>query len=311
MVCLHHFPSYLLLVIVILATSGGGCHQDQSAALLRLRASFRFLPDTDSNCPFGRTHLLPWKVDTSCCTWDGVTCDGTSGHVTALDLSRLCISGNLSSSDIFELTSLRSLSLACNNFDANPWPNRGFEQLTELKYLDLSYSGLSGALPVENGQLSNLVALDLSGLDLKNLSLHTLIDSLGNLQKLYLEKVNISASPTDLAHASSTNTTSGLKELIMGGCTITGGRFDTDLANQLLFHSKFGNLATLYLYGFDLKNLSLHTLISSLGNLQELYLDEVNIWWVSPSDLAHASSNNTTSSLKELSMRLHDQRRPF
>ncbi|PUZ51674.1 hypothetical protein GQ55_6G206900 [Panicum hallii var. hallii] len=303
MVCLHHFPSYLLLVIVILATSGGGCHQDQSAALLRLRASFRF-PDTDSNCPwfsfFGRT-LLPWKVDTSCCTWDGITCDGTSGHVTALDLSRLCISGNLSSSDIFELTSLRSLSLAFNNFDANPWPNRGFEQLTELKYLDLSYSGLSGALPVENGQLSNLVALNLSGLDLKNLSLHTLIDSLGNLQKLHLEGVNISASPADLAHASTTNTTSGLKELIMGWCTITSGRFDTDLAN-LLFHSKFANLVTLYLNGFDLKNLSLHTLISSLGNLQELYLEEVNIWWVSPSDLAHASSTNTTSSLKELSM---------
>ncbi|XP_025820139.1 receptor like protein 22-like isoform X2 [Panicum hallii] len=302
MVCLHHFPSYLLLVIVILATSGGGCHQDQSAALLRLRASFRF-PDTDSNYPrfsFYRT-LLPWKVDTSCCTWDGVTCDGTSGHVTALDLSSLCISGNLSSSDIFELTSLRSLSLAFNNFDANPWPNRGFEQLTELKYLDLSYSGLSGALPVENGQLSNLVALNLSGLDLKNLSLHTLIDSLGNLQKLHLEEVNISASPTDLAHASSTNTTSGLKELIMGWCTITGGRFDTDLAN-LLFHSKFANLVTLYLSGFDLKILSLHTLINSLGNLQKLQLIEMIIS-ASPTDLAHASSTNTASGLKELTMR--------
>ncbi|RLM60580.1 hypothetical protein C2845_PM14G15590 [Panicum miliaceum] len=228
MVCSHHFPSYLLLVIVILATSGGGCHQDQSAALLRLRASFRF-PDRDSNFSFDGRTLLPWKVDTSCCTWDGVTCDGTSGHVTALDLSRLFISGNLISSDIFELTSLRSLSLAFNNFDANPWPNRGFEKLTELKYLDLSYSGLSGALPVENGQLSNLVALNLSGLDLKNLSLHTLIDSLGNLQELHLEEVNISVSPSDLAHASSTNTTSGLKELTMRWCKITSGRLDTVL----------------------------------------------------------------------------------
>jgi hypothetical protein len=38
-------PSYLLLVIIILATSGRGasmCRQDQSAALLRLKASFRF-----------------------------------------------------------------------------------------------------------------------------------------------------------------------------------------------------------------------------------------------------------------------------
>jgi len=62
---------------------------------------------------------------------------------------------------------------------------------------------------VENGQLSNLVALNLSGLDLKNLSLHTLIDRLGNLQELHLIDVNISANPIDLAHSSSTNTTSG------------------------------------------------------------------------------------------------------
>jgi len=176
-------------------------------------------------------------VNTNCCTWEGVTCDSTSGHVTGLDLSSLCISGNLSSSDIFKLTSLHSLNLSYNNFDESPWPNPGFEQLTELKYLDLSYSGLSGALPVENGQLSSLVALNLSGLDLKDLNLETLIDSLGSLQELYLEDVNISISSTNFAHASSTNTTSGLKELAMGWCTITSGRLDTVLT-KLPFLSK-------------------------------------------------------------------------
>ncbi|PUZ51789.1 hypothetical protein GQ55_6G217800 [Panicum hallii var. hallii] len=88
----------------------------------------------------------------------------------------------------------------------------------------------------------------------------------------------------------------------MERCTITGGRFDTDLAN-LLFHSKLANLVTLYLSGFDLKNLSLHTLISSLGNLQELHLQEIIIS-ASPTNLAHASSTNTTSGLKELTMLL-------
>ena len=105
-------------------------------------------------------------------------------------------------------------------------------------------------------KLANLVTLYLNGLDLKNLSLHTLINSLSNLQELYLEEVNISASPTDLAHASSTNTTSSLKELGMGWCTITSGRFDTYLAN-LLFRSKLANLVTLYLTGFDLKKFEL------------------------------------------------------
>ncbi|CAL5012716.1 unnamed protein product [Urochloa decumbens] len=303
----HALPSYLLVAIFILATSGRGaclCRQDQSATLLHLKASFHF------DCSFSKfpsfafqaRNLSSWRVNTNCCTWEGITCDGALGYVTALDLSCLCISGNLSSSYIFKLTSLRSLSLSHNNFDASPWPNPGFEQLTDLKYLDLSYSGLSGALPVENGQLSNLVALNLSGLDLKDLNFETLIDSLGSLQQLHLDFVNISVSPTDLAHASSTNNTmSGLKELSMSGYTITGGRFDTFLTD-LLFRSKLANLLMLRLTNFDLKNLSLHALIESLGNLQVLYLENVDIS-VSPTDLAHGSStNNTVSGLKELIM---------
>jgi hypothetical protein len=214
-------------------------------------------------------------------------------------VSFLCISGNLSSSDIFKLTSLRSLDLAFNDFYVSPWPSSRFEQLADLKYLDLSYSGLSGALPVENGQLSHFVTLNLSGLDLKDSNLYTLTDSLGSLQQLHL--VYISVSPSDLAHASSTNTTSGLKELRMSRCTITSGRFDTFLAD-LLFRYKLANLVVLDLSDFDLKILSLHALIDSLGSLQELYLDNVTIS-VSPTDLAHASSTNISSShLKKLSI---------
>jgi len=127
-----------------------------------------------------------------------------------------------------------------------------------------------------------------------------LINSLGNLQELYLGEINIWVSAGDLTHASSNITTSSLKELSMWQCTIKGGHFDIVLAN-LLFHSKLANLVTLYLSDFDLKNLSLHTLINSLGNLQELYLEEVNIS-ANPIDLAHSSSTNTTSGLKELTM---------
>ncbi|CAL5012725.1 unnamed protein product [Urochloa decumbens] len=215
-------PFLLVLVTVILATSDRGaclCHQDQSAALLRLKASFRFLS------------LIPRPLP-----WEGVTCDGVSGHVTALDLSNHFISGNLSS-DIFKLSSLRNLNLAYNVFDGCPWPpSPGFAQLTDLKYLNLSYSGLSGCFSVENRQLSNLVTLDLSGLHLDNLSLDTLIDSLGSLQKLYLNSVNISVSPIRPPHASSTNTTPGLRELRMKDCNISG-RIDTVLT-KLRFLSK-------------------------------------------------------------------------
>ncbi|CAO2191600.1 unnamed protein product [Urochloa humidicola] len=305
----HPVPSYLLLLVtVILTTSGRGsslCRQDQSAALLRLKASFRF-DTTFPNCqwfPFDSTFpLSSWKVDTDCCTWKSVTCDGTSGYVTALDLSELCISGNLSSSDdIFKLTSLHSLSLAYNSFDGSPWPSPGLEQLTDLKNLDLSYSGLSGNLPVKKGQLSNLVTLELSGLDIKYLSLQTLIGNLGGLQELALYGANISISPANVARASYTNTTSGLEALYMGQCRITGGRFDTVLTN-IIFHSKLANLVILDLFDLDLKYLSLDILIDNLVNLQDLNLVHVNIS-VSSTDLAHASStNNMMSNLTDLSM---------
>ncbi|CAL5001872.1 unnamed protein product [Urochloa decumbens] len=259
MFCCRTIPSFLLvLATVILATSDRGacllCHQGQSAALLRLKASFRFpaliprpLPwpfpknfpfPRPPPLPFAQTNLSSWQANTDCCTsWEGVTCDGVSGHVTALDLSNHFISGNLSS-DIFKLSSLRNLNLAYNVFDGCPWPpSPGFEQLTDLKYLNLSHSGLSGCFSIENGQLSRvLVTLDLSGLHLDNLSLDTLIDNLGSLQKLYLNSVNISVSPIRPPHASSTNTTPGLRELRMKDCNISG-RIDTVLT-KLRFLSK-------------------------------------------------------------------------
>jgi Leucine-rich repeat (LRR) protein len=161
---------------------------------------------------------------------------------------------------------------------------------------------LPGDLHIENGQLSNVVTLNLSGLDLKALNLVTLIDSLGSLQQLHLDDVKVSVSPSDLAHAASANTTSGLKELSMRHrCSIVNGRFDTFLAN-ILFRSKLADLVILELSDFDLTSLSLHALIHSLGNLRKLYLENVKIS-ASTTDLPHASSANKSSGLKELSMR--------
>ncbi|CAL4999005.1 unnamed protein product [Urochloa decumbens] len=305
----HRHGSYLLLFLAttMLATSGRGvcqCRQDQSAALLHLKGSFRFhtsvsesYDDPCSSFPLKEQDLSSWKVDTNCCTWEGVTCDGASGYVTSLDLSRLCISGNLSSPDILKLTSLRFLSLAYNNFSESPWPSPGFERLTDLKYLNLSYSGLSGDVPVKNGQLSNLVTLDLSGLDLKDLNFETLIDSLGRLQKLNLDGATFSFSPTDSALASSTNTTSGLKELSMQRCVITGGRFDTILT-KLPFLT---NLVLVAPSVLDVTNLTLDALIVNLRSLQKLYLGVCIP--LSPTRSVHASSVNTTPGLKELIMK--------
>ncbi|CAO2188373.1 unnamed protein product [Urochloa humidicola] len=144
-------------------------------------------------------------------------------------------------------------------------------------------------------KLPNLASLLLDGLDMKYMSLETLIDNLGSLQKLYLQDVNILVGPIDLPHASSTNITSCLKELSMDWCTITGGRFETVL-------TKLPHLTYLFILGtsgFDLTNLSLDVLMNNLGNLEKLYLECVNIS-VSPIRSAHAYFTNTTRALQEL-----------
>jgi hypothetical protein len=154
------------------------CRKDQSAALLRLKSGFHLNPAV--------SNLSSWEANTDCCTWERIRCDGETGRVTALDLSNLSISGNISSDIFINLTSLHFLSLSNNFFHGSPWPSPGLDNLTNL-----SYSGLSGYLPIKNGQFARLVTLDLSGLDLQSWTLDTLIDSLGSLQKLYLDRVNI------------------------------------------------------------------------------------------------------------------------
>jgi len=60
MVRLHPLPSYLILVTAILATGGRGaslCRQDQSAALLSLKASFNNLEGEYQLLHLGRCNM--------------------------------------------------------------------------------------------------------------------------------------------------------------------------------------------------------------------------------------------------------------
>jgi len=39
--------------------------------------------------------MVAWKAGTDCCSWDGVTCHGVTGHVIALDISCRGLRDNL------------------------------------------------------------------------------------------------------------------------------------------------------------------------------------------------------------------------
>ncbi|CAL4953944.1 unnamed protein product [Urochloa decumbens] len=225
------YPLLVAAIIVFASNLGDGlCHHDEKAALLRLKRGFRF--------DHALSELSSWQASSAsdCCTWQGVTCGdagGTQGLqvVVSLDLADLAISGNLSS-DLFVLTSLRFLSLANNDFIGIPLPSSGFERLSSLTYLNLSYCGFVGQVPSGIARLPNLETLHLSGaftwdtaqdraipfLELKEHTLDTLITNLSSLQRLYLDYVNVYVANAD-ANRSSKHF---LRELRLSNCWVTG-----------------------------------------------------------------------------------------
>ncbi|KAM3354986.1 hypothetical protein ACQJBY_025630 [Aegilops geniculata] len=199
------------------------CHQDQATALLQLKQSFIF--------DYSTTTLPSWQPGTDCCLWEGIGCDGVSGSrnsssVTVLDLGGRGLYSYGCHAALFNLTSLRYLDLSMNDFGGSRIPEDGFERLSKLTHLNLSYSGFYGQIPIAIGKLASLISLDLSSLhniesaEITNLyaildgynflvlrepSFKTLLANLNNLRELYLDGVDISSSgeewSSDLAKA--------------------------------------------------------------------------------------------------------------
>ncbi|KAE8787443.1 receptor-like protein 12 [Hordeum vulgare] len=170
-----------------IAASGGNgttvqCLPDQAASLLQLKHSFY------------KPNLSSWEHGTDCCHWEGVICNRASGQVITLDLSdRNLQSISGLSPTLFNLTSLRNLSLSGNDFGLTNLPRFGFERLIELLSLDLSNTRFSGQIPIGIAHLENLLTLDLSDNDLylREPSFRNLIANMSNPRSLYLDFVQI------------------------------------------------------------------------------------------------------------------------
>ncbi|KAM0952026.1 putative receptor protein-tyrosine kinase RLK-Pelle-LRR-XI-1 family [Dioscorea sansibarensis] len=129
--------------------------------------------------------IKEWELgELSCCDWPGVTCAGENRTVTALELPRRSLRGNISL--ISQLKSLQRLDLSGNAFHGSI-PD-SFGDLLELEFLDLSMSMLENQIPASLGSMRKLTALNLSN----NLLVGEIPDDLKKLRKL--EEFQISAN---------------------------------------------------------------------------------------------------------------------
>ncbi|GKB44149.1 concanavalin A-like lectin/glucanase [Tanacetum coccineum] len=106
------------------------------------------------------TPIEGWDLNnssSSCCNWDGITCD--AGRIVEIDLPRKRLSGNLSSDALFKFDHLKVLNLSHNDIKG-PLPDVIFH-FGKLEVLDLSSNDIKGVLP-NSIDLPKLDVLDLS-----------------------------------------------------------------------------------------------------------------------------------------------------
>lgn len=174
---------------------------------------------------------MTWNQSQSsdCCQWNGVRCNGSTGHVIGIDLSGESITNSIDNlSSLFSLQFLQSLNLANNSFTTAQIPSE-IGNLSSLTYLNLSNTGYNGQVPLEISQLVKLEILDLSSLSysgfsplkLENPSLGMLVQNLTNIKQLYLDCVLISANGSEWCKAISSSLPN-LQVLSLSSCNLSG-----------------------------------------------------------------------------------------
>ncbi|WMV07112.1 hypothetical protein MTR67_000497 [Solanum verrucosum] len=195
------FPFLCQLSLSFCSSLSHLCPKDQALALLQFKHMFTISHDPSDYCFDITDHLiqsypktLSWNKSTDCCSWDGVSCDETTGKVIELNLTCSKLQGKFhSNSSVFQLSNLKRLDLSNNNFfgsfispkfgqvvvysleqrglhtSGRIHSNSGqleflsFNRIwTQLEWLDCSVNSVTGPIPSNVSGMQNLQSLRLS-----------------------------------------------------------------------------------------------------------------------------------------------------
>ncbi|RZB61541.1 Receptor-like protein EIX2 [Glycine soja] len=162
----------MMLQVVVSAQDHIMCIQTEREALLQFKAAIED--------PYGM--LSSWTTS-DCCQWQGIRCSNLTAHVLMLNLSINYFQGRGIPEFLGSLSNLRYLDLSYSDFGGKI-PTQ-FGSLSHLKYLNLGRNSLEGSIPRQLGNLSQLQHLDLSYNSFEG-SIPSQLGNLSNLQNLYL-----------------------------------------------------------------------------------------------------------------------------
>ncbi|MCD9645935.1 hypothetical protein HAX54_035355 [Datura stramonium] len=283
----HNKPIHLLLIclsILILHQSlaFGSMSSEDHAKVLCLTKEREALLEFKRGLLDEHNMLSSWKTE-ECCSWRGVKCSNTTGHILVLNLRGnfdMSLTGNISSS-LVKLQYLRYLDLSFNDFGGQIPKFIGYFKRLEYLNLSSSYNPFTGLIPPQLQNLTNLRALDLGGSSLTVKSLEWLshlmyleyldltfsnvqaknwlqeIIKLPNLKELHLSSCQLPViSPSSLVSANISSSHLSILDISYNG-------YSSPAINSWLFN--FTSLTSLSLSGNDLGQIA-----SGFGRLKSL-----------------------------------------
>ncbi|CAL9007003.1 unnamed protein product [Prunus brigantina] len=167
------FKLFLALALLLLQYAQGGevnhSHRDTNVTIRCIERERQALLAFKWGMVDKSDLLSSWGSEAQkqdCCRWVGVSCSNQTGHVLQLGLSYEVVGefdnfqGKMINPKLIELHHLQHLALPEINFTGSQFPYF-IGSLTNLRYLDLSFTNFGGKFPSQVGNLTNLEYLDL------------------------------------------------------------------------------------------------------------------------------------------------------